>query len=204
MDDRETFRSGTEPGRPGEVGSTRPGEAGGDLRTGTDGLGTGATGGAGQFGSTASGSGRTPTGDVDVRAGAYDRKFQDDDSVTDRIGDKLEEGRERISETLEEGRDRAQSALDTGRNRVADQLERVGDRIEDRARAMEDAGGVQRRAGTVARRTSEALDTSADYLRTHDASEMRDDLEHAIRERPLMSVGVALGAGFLLARILRD
>jgi ElaB/YqjD/DUF883 family membrane-anchored ribosome-binding protein len=203
MDDRETARPGTETGRTGTGGTTRADDI---TRTGgTTGAGGAGTGQFGTGGMSGSGIGRSSLDETGARAGAYDRKFgQDDEGVTDRIGDKLHEGRERVSETMDEGKERVQSALDSGKNRVADQLERVGDRIEDRARTMEDAGGVQRRAGQVARRTSEALDNSADYLRTHDASEMRDDLEQAIRERPLMSVGMALGAGFLLARILRD
>jgi ElaB/YqjD/DUF883 family membrane-anchored ribosome-binding protein len=69
---------------------------------------------------------------------------------------------------------------------------------------MEQAGGVQQRAGHVAVRAGEALDSGAEYLRSHDPDEMRDDLERSIRERPLLSVGIAVGAGFLLARLLRD
>jgi ElaB/YqjD/DUF883 family membrane-anchored ribosome-binding protein len=89
-------------------------------------------------------------------------------------------------------------------NDRAGQLENMGDRLEERGRSMEDAGGVQRRAGQAAVRASEALDSSAEYIRSHDMGEMRDDLERAIRERPLFSVGMAVGAGFLLARLLRD
>jgi ElaB/YqjD/DUF883 family membrane-anchored ribosome-binding protein len=182
--------------RPGTTG------AGSSGLPGTSDLGTQ---GSGLGGSTTPGIGTT--GDAGTRAGSYDRKFADDDSGTDirdRVGEKLEEGRERVSEAVESGRERAGEALETGKSRIAGQLESIGDRLEERGRSMEDAGGVQRRAGQVAVRASEALDSSADYLRTHDPAEMRDDLERAIRERPLFSVGMAVGAGFLLARLLRD
>jgi ElaB/YqjD/DUF883 family membrane-anchored ribosome-binding protein len=193
------------------TGSTGAEQAGGTSQTTGSGLG-GNVGGtprteglSGAAGAAGTGTGGASFGDDGTRAGSFDRKFTgEDEGLKDRVSDKLDEGRELVGEKLEEGRDRLGHAVDTGRNRIADQLERVGDQIEDRARAMEDAGGVQRRAGQVARRTSEALDSSADYLRNHDAAEMRDDLETAIRERPLLSVGMALGAGFLLARIMRD
>jgi ElaB/YqjD/DUF883 family membrane-anchored ribosome-binding protein len=184
----------------------------------TPGLGTSGIGGAGDqgvgdrglgTGGSTSGMGAAGlgAGDARTRAGSYDRKFAGEgtgDDIKDRVGDKIDEGRERVSEAVEEGRERAGEALESGKNRIAGQLETLGDRLEERARTMEDAGGVQRQAGRAAHRASEALDSSAEYLRTHDAHEMRDDLEQAIRERPLFSVGMAVGAGFLLARLLRD
>src|SRR5690606_20149599 len=120
------------------------------------------------------------------------------------VGDKLEEGREKMHEAVEHGRERLGGAVDSSRNRVADQLGSLGHRLEERGRGMEDSGGVQRRAGQYAVRAGEALDNSAQYLREHDVTEMRDDLERSIRDRPLLSVGIAAGAGFLLARLLRD
>jgi ElaB/YqjD/DUF883 family membrane-anchored ribosome-binding protein len=174
--------------------------------------GTGSGVGGTGFGSTGTGAGGAfgdagrPIDETAAGTGAYDRTVREHDekSLKEQVGDKLEEGREAVGERLEEGRERASHALDTGRNRIADQLDRVGDRIHERARDMEDSGGVQRRAGQVAHRAGDALDSSAEYLRSHDFDEMRGDFEHAIRERPLFSVGIALGAGFLLARILRD
>jgi ElaB/YqjD/DUF883 family membrane-anchored ribosome-binding protein len=137
--------------------------------------------------------GDTPD-DTGTRAGSYDRKFSGEEHDV----------KESINEKVDEGRDRLSGAVDAGRNRVAGQLERIGDRLEERGRDMEQAGGVQQRAGQVALRAGEALDSSAQYLRSHEPNEMRDDLERSIRERPLLSIGIAAGAGFLLARLLRD
>lgn len=177
------------------------------------------TGGSSGFGATGSGNigqgnlgGQGTSGfggastDSGSRAGSYDRKFTDENEsgLKNRVEDKLDEGRERMHDAVDSGKERLNEAVDSGRSRLAGQLENLGDRLEETGRGMEDAGGVQRRAGQVAIRASEALDSSANYLRHHDAGEMRDDLERAIRERPLFSVGMAVGAGFLLARLLRD
>jgi ElaB/YqjD/DUF883 family membrane-anchored ribosome-binding protein len=210
--DRERQQSGTDADRTDAAGTPRAPHTPGT--TGSPGTGDLGAPGTARVPGTTPGLSGTPgtadtgemsgisraTGDVGTRAGSYDRKFAGEDeasSVKHRVADKLEEGKEAVGERLG-------GAVDTGRNRIADQLERVGERIDERARTMDEAGGVQRRAGALAHRTSDALDHSAEYIRTHEPAEMRDDLEQAIRERPLMSVTVALGAGFLLARILRD
>jgi ElaB/YqjD/DUF883 family membrane-anchored ribosome-binding protein len=183
--DRDTPLTG---GRPDEVGRHEPIDP--------PGAETGALGSIGRSGMT----GETdPTGS---RAGSYDRTFTGDEHGS--TGERIDEGIERVSDAVESGKERVAGAMESGRNRVAGQLESLGDRIEERARDMEDAGGIQRRAGHVALRASDALDTSAEYIRSHDAAEMRDDLERAIRDRPLFSVGVAVGAGFLIGRLLRD
>jgi ElaB/YqjD/DUF883 family membrane-anchored ribosome-binding protein len=169
--------------------------------TGTDRSGSfGAATPGGSFDSTSAGAGAPPDDafatpeDSGARAGSFDRKFTGEEQGA----------RDQISEKLEAGRERLGGAVDAGRNRVAGQLERISDRLEERGRGMEQAGGVQQRAGHVAVRAGEALDSGAEYLRSHDPDEMRDDLERSIRERPLLSVGIAVGAGFLLARLLRD
>ncbi|HSJ08678.1 MAG TPA: hypothetical protein VK928_02165 [Longimicrobiales bacterium] len=182
--------------------SNREGLAGGSTGSTGAGSSTGTTGftGAGSTGSTGFND------DAGTRAGSFDRKFtgEDQGDLKDRVSEKLHDGRDAVSDKLEEGRERLGDAVGTGKTRVASQMERLSERIEERARTMEDAGGVQRRAGQVALRATGALDTGADYIRTHDPDQMRDDLENTIRERPLLSVGLAVGAGFLLARLLRD
>lgn len=175
------------PSQGGAFGSTGSPSQGGAFRS--EGSSTGAP-----FASEGPGTPGGVPDDAGTRAGSYDRKFTGEELAGDeRIGEKVDEGRERLS-----------GAVEAGRNRVAGQLERISDRLEERGRGMEEAGGVQQRASQVALRAGEALDSGAEYLRSHDPDAMRDDLERSIRERPLLSVGIAAGAGFLLARLLRD
>jgi hypothetical protein len=49
---------------------------------------------------------------------------------------------------------------------------------------------------------SDALESSAEYVRRKDVDAMKDDLAGRIRENPLISVGIALSAGFIISRIL--
>ena len=52
-------------------------------------------------------------------------------------------------------------------------------------------------------RASRAVEASTDYLREHDLTEMRSDLEREIRAHPIKSIAIALGAGYLLGKIFR-
>ena len=88
------------------------------------------------------------------------------------------------------------------RERVAERVDRVGDALERRALELELQGGIKAKAAPAVRRVSRAADVSAAYVRENDIEDMRDDLENSIREHPLRSMVLALGAGYLLAKIL--
>lgn len=109
--------------------------------------------------------------------------------------------RERATELAEEGKERAHDAAEHGRARFAGSIDRMSDRLEAKARSLEEQGGVSARAGEVVHRASDALESGAEYLRSHDLPMIRDDVIEQIRERPLVAVGVALGAGFLIGSI---
>jgi ElaB/YqjD/DUF883 family membrane-anchored ribosome-binding protein len=116
---------------------------------------------------------------------------QHDEGVTDRAAEAVERGRERASEAADQGREKAAAGVD-----------RLGDRLHERAREMENRGGIQQKVAGPMHRAGDAADSAAEYVRTHDLGEVRDDLQQQIRAHPLVSVGIALGAGYLLGRML--
>lgn len=69
---------------------------------------------------------------------------------------------------------------------------RVGDGLASTA------SGLQRAAGGVAER----LEGAGRYLRESDARTMGSDLTEVIRNHPKAAIGVGLGLGFLLGRML--
>ena len=87
-------------------------------------------------------------------------------------------GREAISSVTERGRERLYGAAERGRGRLADAIDTAAERLDDR------------------------LTEGSRYLRTHDVDVMRDDLSNTIRRYPLLSAGVAIGAGYLIGRAL--
>ena len=90
----------------------------------------------------------------------------------------------------------------SARERVAKRVDRVGDTLERRALELELKGGIKAKAAPVVRRAGRAADASAAYVRENDVEAMRNDLEDSIREHPLRSMAIAVGAGYLLARLL--
>lgn len=87
------------------------------------------------------------------------------------------------------------------RSGVASRIGSASDRLDERARRMEMEGGIKRQAGRAMHKASETLESGADYVRSHGISSMRDDLTSQIRSHPYLSVGAALGTGFLLGRV---
>lgn len=87
---------------------------------------------------------------------------------------------------------------------LADRLEEAAARIADLADEQQKAalplGGA---AGTAVLSTASWLDHAADYLRTADLATIRTDVELQVRERPLRTLLIAAGTGWVLGKIMR-
>ncbi len=99
-------------------------------------------------------------------------------------------------------RERAADALEQGKSRVAGGMESLGERLEERGESLAAEAGLKRKLGRAMGRTGDAMESGGAYLRTHPVEVIGDDVVEAIREHPLASVGLALGAGFLVGRLL--
>jgi hypothetical protein len=116
----------------------------------------------------------------------------------EKVSDAIDDGRERVEDAIDDGRERVGSALDAGKLRLADGISRIGTQLDERATRFDEDGTLGGRAGRYMHRASDMAQDSAEYLRTHDLDIIGDDIVGQIRARPLLSCGVALGAGFLL------
>lgn len=99
-------------------------------------------------------------------------------------------------------RHRAGEMVEERKEQVASGIDRASDKLEERANTMDEGGGMSRRAGRAMHKASDMLEEGAEYLHTKPVSTIRDDITDQIREHPYVSVGVALGTGFLLGRAL--
>ena len=52
-------------------------------------------------------------------------------------------------------------------------------------------------------KVAQKIESSGDYVRERDVTEMKDDLAYRVREAPLMALALALLVGFLLGAILK-
>jgi ElaB/YqjD/DUF883 family membrane-anchored ribosome-binding protein len=94
------------------------------------------------------------------------------------------------------------AAAPGARDRLAESVTRVSDTLHRRALELELEGGLKAKAAPAVRRASLAADASAEYVRANDLNAMRHDLEDGIREHPLRSMAIAVGCGYLLAKLL--
>jgi ElaB/YqjD/DUF883 family membrane-anchored ribosome-binding protein len=63
----------------------------------------------------------------------------------------------------------------------------------------EQTGGTVGAAATTA---ADTLESASSYVRSRDRDQMVQDIESFIRERPVESILIAAGAGFILAKIM--
>lgn len=129
----------------------------------------------------------------------------------DAAGNVADKARDMASSAGERARDMASSAAQSARDLASS----AGQRAEEMAGSV--AGGMQSLAGTIresaprggmmgtaASSVASGLETGGRYLEEHGFGDMGDDLARVVRRNPLPSLFVAVGFGFLLARIMRS
>jgi uncharacterized protein YjbJ (UPF0337 family) len=100
---------------------------------------------------------------------------------------------------------------------ITDKASEIGDQASDKADAAMSATGAKMetlaqtvrqnapagKVGEYATTAANALERGGNYLQASDLSDVQGDIEQIIRRRPVESLLVGLGVGFLLARALR-
>jgi ElaB/YqjD/DUF883 family membrane-anchored ribosome-binding protein len=107
----------------------------------------------------------------------------------------------RVDETRKSMSDVSETATDTvnpGREMAADQLENAASTVHERADQLPGGPKVKEFAHAAADR----LSTTADYLRSRDATRMMADVESLVKNNPGPALVVAAAFGFLLGRAL--
>lgn len=145
----------------------------------------GTAGSAKEKGKEVADTAKQKAGKVSDKASEVTSKVQDKASVvTDTAKDKASEVGDKAQEKSDQGIDKAA----TGLGQAAEMLRQQG----------EQRGGTVASAATV---TAEKLDGASQYLKDKDTGQLLTDLEALVRERPVESLLVAAGAGFLLSKI---
>ena len=90
------------------------------------------------------------------------------------------------------------ATIDESRSTAADHLDAAASALHDKAADL--PGGETVR--NVARATADRLGSSAEYVRTHDATRMMADVESFVKSSPGPALAMAAACGFLLGRAL--
>lgn len=118
-----------------------------------------------------------------------------DDTSSQSITDKAKEISSNITDKASEIGDQASDKADAAMSVTGAKMETLAQTVRQNA----PAGKVGEYATTAAN----ALERGGNYLQASDLSDVQLDIEQIIRRRPVESLLVGLGVGFLLARAMR-
>ena len=108
------------------------------------------------------------------------------------VGDRIDQRAERVKQATSSAVHTTKETVDRAADRVEEGLHHATDKAADTAhRASEKAADVRDRSREVYDETVDRADAWMEQAREY------------VREKPVQSVAIALGAGWLLGRILR-
>lgn len=114
--------------------------------------------------------------------------------ATEKAGNLANQATDKASDIANQASDKA----DAGMSKAAQGLDTLASTIRDKSQMMSD-GSVHSIATTAASK----LESGAEALRSTDTDQLMTELESMIRRKPVESLLVAAGVGFLLARSVR-
>ena len=92
---------------------------------------------------------------------------------------------------------KAQAKADEGMDKAAEGLGHAADTLRQQGQQR---GGTM---ATAATKTADTLDTASHYLREKDSDQLLNDLESLVRRKPVESMLVAAGVGFVFSKLFR-
>lgn len=115
-------------------------------------------------------------------------------TMGERVVSRANEATESISDAVRAASDK----VNEGRETAADRLEGAASTVHERADQLPGGPTVKEFAHAAANR----LSSTADYVRTHDATRMMADIESVVKKNPGPALVVAAAFGFILGRAL--
>lgn len=151
---------------------------------------------------------RDPLSDTNANMGKNQQKPDSGQQSTDKAkqkgqevaGQAKEKGQEVADQAKQKGQEvagQAQEKADQGLDATASGLTQAADML--RSKGEEQGGSV----ATTATKAAEKLDGASQYLQGKDTDQLLNDLEALARRKPVESLLVAAGVGFVLSKLFR-
>jgi ElaB/YqjD/DUF883 family membrane-anchored ribosome-binding protein len=112
-------------------------------------------------------------------------------TAKDKATDVSDQAKEKVADVSSQ----AHAKADEGMNKAAEGVTQAADMLRQRG---EQTGGS---VGSAATTVADKLDTAGSYLQEKDTDQLLQDLEALIRRKPVESLLVAAGAGFVLSKL---
>jgi uncharacterized membrane-anchored protein YhcB (DUF1043 family) len=124
------------------------------------------------------------------------------ESTIDQAAEKAKQMTSDVKQATRDVQHKAEEIASDANERADATLTAAGTKMEDLAQTVRDKA-PEGKLGEVAATTADKLEQGGRYLQDADLESIRTDLERVIRERPIESLLVGLGLGYLLARATR-
>ncbi len=110
---------------------------------------------------------------------------------------KTEDKAKEMTGKAEEVGGKAQEKADQGMESAASGLGQAASKMREQGAQREGA------VGTAAAKTADTLDSASQFLQNKDTAQLMDDVEAFVRQKPVESLLIAAGIGFVLSKIVR-
>lgn len=99
-------------------------------------------------------------------------------------------------------------ATDTAKQQADRQLNNLSDGLDQVAQTLHEAGDSMRQnnqgmVGGYIDKAADQVERVSDYVRMRSVDDIVDDVQSYARREPVVTIGVALGVGFIAARLLK-
>ena len=121
------------------------------------------------------------------------------DALKGEVGDMAETAMDQGRQLLDSAREQATGYVDQRKNDAAQSVAGLANTLRESAGSFGDRPSIQAVADTAAKR----LEQLADNIRERSLTDILDDVETMVRQRPGIAAAVTLTAGFLLARFVK-
>ena len=126
---------------------------------------------------------------------AQDRAGEYRDKLNQQKDDLAAKGREKSGEA----KDMAYDYATQGKAKATEGMQKFGKLVEDNAAMIDEKLGVQ--YGNYARSAAATINDTASRLDEKSLEDLGEDARQFVREKPALAVGLAVGAGYMLARL---
>ena len=113
-----------------------------------------------------------------------------------------------VQQVSDTARQTMTQATETAKQQANRQLDKVSDGLEQVAQTLHQAGDSLREnnqaaVGTYVDKAAGQIERASTYVRVRSVEEIIEDVQGYARREPVVTIGVALGIGFIAARLLK-
>lgn len=139
---------------------------------------------------------------LDDADATIDNQANKAENAIDQAADKAKQMTSDVKDAARDAQHKAEAVASDVNVRADETMTTAGEKMEELAQTVRDKA-PEGKLGDVAYTAANKLEEGGRYLQEADLESIRSDLERVIRERPIESLLIGFGIGYLLARATR-